>query len=134
MAVGIVESVGNGGHKKWRAWVMPWWSPLVGTDTPRTADGDESGVLPASRVDDVLYQLALDLGLGPSYGLFTNPVDVDAVIDALPRLERWRHWFMTHYGLVDLGSDTATSTPRASLALGVSPAERDAAQTALATN
>ncbi|WP_160135809.1 hypothetical protein [Halococcus salsus] len=76
----------------------------------------------------------LDLGLDSDYELFANPVDVDTVIDALPRLERWRHWFMTHYGLVDLGSDTATSTPRASLALGVSPAERDAAQTALATN
>ena len=133
-----MESVGNGGHKKWRAWVMPWWSPLVGTDTPRTADGDESGVLPASRVDDVLYQLALDLGLGPSYGLFTNPVDVDAVIDALPRLERWRHWFTTHYGLVDLGSDTATESgdldAESIVALGVIPAERNAAQTAFATN
>ena len=52
----------------------------------------------------------LDLGLDSDYELFANPVDVDAVIDALPRLERWRHWFTTHYGLVDLGSDTATES------------------------
>ena len=137
-AVGLVESVGNGGHKKWRAWVMPWWSPLVGTDTPRTADGDESGVSPSSRVDDVLYQLALDLGLDPAYELFANPIDIEDVFDALPRLERWRHWFTTHYGLVDLGSDTATESgdldAESIVALGVTPAERDAAQTALATN
>ena len=77
----------------------------MGTDTPRTADSDESGVSPASRADGVLYQLALDLGLDPDYELFANPVDFDAVIDALPRLERWRHWFITHYGLVDFRGD-----------------------------
>ena len=69
-AVGLVESVGNGGHKKWRGWILPWWSPLAGkpTDSPRTSetDDDESGFSPAARVNDVLYQMALDLGLVPS--------------------------------------------------------------------
>ena len=89
-ALGMVESVGEGGHKKWQAWIIPWWSPLAGVDTPRTTETDESGVTPPSRWDDVLYGITLDLGLGPEYELFAGPVDVDEVFATLPVLERWR--------------------------------------------
>ncbi|WP_049998721.1 hypothetical protein [Halococcus sediminicola] len=97
-ALGMVESVGNGGHKKWRAWIIPWWSPLAGVDAPRTTETDESALTPPSRWDDVLYEIALDLGLDPEYELFAGSVDVDEVFAALPRLERWRGFIESHYG------------------------------------
>ena len=104
-AVGMVESVGNGGHRKWKAWILPWWTPLVDIDGPRTSEIDESPATAPSRVDDVLYQVAIDLGLEHEYELFESPVSVDEVFDALPRLERWRYWFCLHYGLLDMQPD-----------------------------
>jgi hypothetical protein len=98
-ALDLVESVGNGGHKKWAAWILPWWSPLADVEAPRTAETNENGVAPPSRVDDVLYQAALDLGLDPEYELFAAPVDLDAVFAALPDLDRWREFISDHYGL-----------------------------------
>ncbi|WP_435078673.1 plasmid replication protein RepH [Halococcus sp. AFM35] len=101
-ALGVVESVGEGGHKKWRAWIIPWWSPLAGVDTPRTAETDENGVTLPSRWDDILYEIALDLGCDPEYELFAGFVDVDEVFATLPALERWRGFIESHYGLVDI--------------------------------
>jgi hypothetical protein len=101
-ALGMVESVGNGGHKRWQAWLVPWWSPLANADSPRTADTDENAVTPLSRWDDVLYEIALDLGCDPEYELFAWPLDIDEVFAALPALGRWREFFEAHYGLVDV--------------------------------
>jgi hypothetical protein len=101
-ALGMVESLGEGGHKKWQAWILPWWSPLAGVDAPRTAETDESGVTPPSRWDDVLYDVVLALGCDPEYELFAGSVDVDEVFATLPALERWRGFIESHYGLVDV--------------------------------
>lgn len=129
-AVGMVESVGNGGHKKWQAWVVPWWSQFANTDTPRIASTDESGVSPAYRVDDVLYQIALDLELDPGYELFESPIDIDAVIDALPRLDRWRHWLKQHYDLVDIEAMGDSSESQAAT-VGIQPASSHPDQSSL---
>jgi DNA-binding transcriptional ArsR family regulator len=101
-ALGMVESVGEGGHKKWRAWILPWWSPLADIDTPRTDETDENGVTLPSRWDDILYEIALDLGCDPEYELFAGSIDVDEVFATLPALERWRGFIESHYGLVDV--------------------------------
>ncbi|HET7323737.1 MAG TPA: plasmid replication protein RepH [Halococcus sp.] len=98
-ALGFVESVGNGGHRTWNAWLIPWWSPLAAVDRPRTADNTSSSPAPPSRWDDVLYQIVLDLDLDHDYNLFAGPVDSEAVFDALPMLDRWRGVFEMHYGL-----------------------------------
>lgn len=105
-ALDLVESVGNGGHRKWLAWIVPWWSPLADVDRPRTADDDDDRTaFPASRWDDVLYQVALDLDLDPEYDLFATPVDIEDVCNALPRLDRWRGFILGHYG-VDPSDET----------------------------
>ena len=101
-AVGMVEATGNGGHKQWQAWLIPWWSPLADAERPRTVDGDESTLARPSRWDDVLYELALDLGCDPDYELFAGQIDIEEVFAALPALERWRRFVETHYGLVDI--------------------------------
>jgi hypothetical protein len=108
-AVGMVESVGNGGHKQWQAWLIPWWSPLTDVERPRTADTNENSITPSSRWHDILYEIALDLGLDPEYELFAWPVDADEVFAALPRLERWRGFVKTHYGLVDIENPQPTT-------------------------
>jgi hypothetical protein len=95
----LVDAVGNGGHKKWNGWILPWWSPFGDLEAPRTADADENSLMLPSRADDVLYQAALDLGLDPEYDLFATPVDVDAVFAALPDLDRWRGFILAHYDL-----------------------------------
>jgi hypothetical protein len=107
-AVGMVESVGNGGHKRWQAWLIPWWSPLAGIDAPRTAGGDESTLTRPSQWDDVLYEIALDLGLEPDYELFAGPVDADEVFATLPALDRWRGFVETHYGRGPISTTVAT--------------------------
>ncbi|MGN8218529.1 plasmid replication protein RepH [Halococcus morrhuae DSM 1307] len=97
-ALGIVAPTGNGGHRKWQAWLIPWWSPLAGVDAPRTVDGDESTLARPSRWDDILYETTLNLGLDPKYELFAGQVDIDEVFVTLPRLSRWRGFFESHYG------------------------------------
>src|SRR5699024_4872293 len=37
-ALGIVEPTGNGGHRKWQAWLIPWWSSLAAVEQPRTVE------------------------------------------------------------------------------------------------
>jgi hypothetical protein len=108
-ALGMVESVGEGGYKKWRAWIIPWWSPLAGVDAPRTAETDENTVTPPSRWDDVLYEIALELGPDPDYELFAGSVDVDEVFATLPALERWRGFIESHYGLADIEQPTSAT-------------------------
>jgi hypothetical protein len=143
-AFDLVESVGNGGHKKWNAWILPWWSPLADVEAPRTADTDENDVTPPSRVDDVLYQAALDLGLDPEYNLFATPVDVDAVFAALPDLNRWRGFIVDQYGLdvgdsvipgrpfdQHSGSDTIDSASTHAAQVGLPPADCDYEQTSI---
>ncbi|GAA0462875.1 plasmid replication protein RepH (plasmid) [Halococcus dombrowskii] len=107
-ALGMVESVGEGGHKKWRAWIIPWWSPLAGVNEPRTDETDESGVTPPSRWDDVLYDIVLALGCDPEYELFAGSVDVDEVFATLPALEWWHGFIESHYGLVDVEQPAST--------------------------
>ncbi|WP_435078445.1 hypothetical protein [Halococcus sp. AFM35] len=139
-AIGLVEATGNGGHKQWQAWIVPWWSPLTDIDGPRTADGDKSALVRPSRWDDVLYEIALDLGLDPDYELFAWPVDADEVFAALPRLERWRGFVKTHYGLADVehpaltpNDDTIEDGPDApsSVEIGCGPAARSGEQVSL---
>ena len=101
-ALGMVESVGEGGHKKWQAWIIPWWSPLANVDTPRTAETDENAVTPPSRWDDILYEISLDLGCDPEYELFAGSIDADEVFTTLPALKRWRGFIESHYGLADI--------------------------------
>lgn len=113
-ALGMVESVGNGGHKEWQAWIIPWWSPLAGVDAPRIDDSDENAVTSPSRWDDVLYDIALGLGLNPEYELFAGPVDIDKVFAALPALEQWRGFIETHYGLTDIEDRPPIDTGRLS--------------------
>lgn len=124
-ALGMVESVGEGGHKEWQAWIIPWWSPLTDVGSPRTADSDEYSLSPASRWDDILYELALDLDLDPEYELFAGPVDADEVFAALPELQRWRGFVESHCGLTDLKSD---STDNQAVSIGQQP---DPAQTSI---
>jgi hypothetical protein len=124
-ALGMVESVGNGGHKTWQAWIIPWWSPLTAVDSPRTADSDEHSLSPGSRWDDILYELALDLDLDPEYELFAGPVDADEVFAALPELRRWRGFIESHCGLADVETD---STDNQAVSIGQQP---DPAQTSL---
>ena len=129
----------NGGHKKWNAWILPWWSPFADLEAPRTANTDENGVAPSSRVDDVLYQAALDLGLDPEYDLFATPVDVDDVFEALPALDRWRGFILSHYdpGGSDRPLDRARHSPDAlptpdhTVEIGSPPTGRDHEQTSL---
>lgn len=98
----------RGGHKKWRAWIIPWWSPLAGVNEPRTDETDESGVTPPSRWDDVLYDIVLALGCDPEYELFAGSVDVDEVFATLPALEWWHGFIESHYGLVDVEQPAST--------------------------
>lgn len=106
-AVGLVEATGNGGHKTWQAWLIPWWSPLAGVDAPRTADSDDESTLARpSRWDDILYRIALDLDLDSEYELFAGQVDIEDVFAALPALDRWRGFLEAHYGL---GSASTTA-------------------------
>jgi hypothetical protein len=114
-AVGMVESLGDGGHKKWRAWIIPWWSPLAGVDAPRMAETDENAVTPPSRWDDVLYEIAHDLGLDFDYELFAGVVDVEEVFAALPALERWRGFIKTHYGFVEAEDEPLPTPDRTSI-------------------
>jgi hypothetical protein len=107
-AVGFVESVGSGGHKKWRAWLLPWWSPLADVESPRTAENSDNAMNPPSRWDDILYQVALDLNLDYTHDLFATPAVID-VFNALPALDRWRGVIIGHYGL-DI-SDSSTADP-----------------------
>ncbi|GAA0455764.1 MarR family transcriptional regulator [Halococcus dombrowskii] len=97
-ALGMVEATGNGGHRKWQAWLIPWWSPLAGVDAPRTVDGDESTLARPSRWDDILYETTLNLGLDHDDELFTQPIDIGEIFTALPQLDRWRGFFEAHYG------------------------------------
>ena len=139
-ALGMVESLGNGGHKKWQAWVIPWWSPFAGVDAPRTAENDENAVTPPSRWDDVLYEIALDLGCDPDYELFAGSIDTDEVFAALPTLKRWRGFIEAHYGLVTV-EDESPATDRKSIEsthgpeyteIGVCPPAQQREQTSLA--
>ena len=129
-AVGIAESTNGGGHRKWSAWIMPWWSPLSDTEAPRTADGAESATSPPSRVDDVLYQAALDLDLNPEYELFESPISINEVFDALPQLDHWQHWFRIHYGLID-GFSTVSNIDEQIASIGIQPAGWHADQASL---
>lgn len=110
-AVGLVESVGGGGHKKWCAWLLPWWSPLADVESPRTAEDRDDAMNPPSRWDDILYRIALDLNLDYTHDLFATPVVIDDVFDALPALDRWRGVIVEHYGLDIAGSSIADPTP-----------------------
>ena len=121
-ALGMVESVGNGGHKTWQAWIIPWWSPLTDVDGPRTADSDEYSLSLASRWDDILYELALALDLDPEYELFAGPVDADEVFAALPELRRWRGFIESHCGLADVESD-GTDNQAVSIGQQLDPAQ-----------
>lgn len=143
-ALGFVESVGNGGHRTWNAWLIPWWSPLAAVDRPRTADSATTSPAPPSRWDDILYQIALDLDLDHEYELFLGPVDSEAVFDALPMLDRWRGVFEMYYGLgregrtiCDAGTDgRAAGVPavgRQVIDIGSPPTQRNRGQTALET-
>jgi hypothetical protein len=138
-AVGMVEAVGDGGHRKWQAWIIPWWSPLADVERPRMADSDENDLTPASRWNDVLYEIALDLGLAPDYELFAGQVDIDEVFAALPALNRWRGFVTAHYGFdtnaiaapestASTSESTASQTSGTIVAveIGSSPANRQA--------
>lgn len=96
-ALGMVEATGNGGHRKWRAWLIPWWSPLSEHKQPRT-DDEEQTITRAARWDDVCYEVALKFDLDPDYELFAAPVDRKEVFAALSQLSRWRGFFEAHYG------------------------------------
>jgi hypothetical protein len=142
-ALGMVESVGNGGHKQWQAWLIPWWSPLAGVDTPRTADSDDTAFVPPARWDDTLYRIVLGLDCDHDDDLFTWPIEIDEVFAALPRLDRWRGFFEAHYGLGPASATTATDgdSDRQSaggpldtshaVEIGAHPAERDCEQRSL---
>lgn len=120
--------------------VVPWWSPLAGVDTPRTAETDENAATPPSRWDDVLYEIALDLGLDPDYELFAGPVNADEVFAALPALEPWRGFIESHYGLADIEQPTSApdgdvieDCPDApsSVEIGYGPTDRGSEQVSL---
>ncbi len=104
-ALGIVEPTGNGGHRKWQAWLVPWWSSLSEHKQPRTAD-DERPIARAARWDDVCYGIATELDLDPDYELFAGPADREAVFTTLPALDRWRSVILAH---CDVDTD-ATAT------------------------
>lgn len=95
-ALEMVEATGNGGHKKWQAWLIPWWSPLSDIEQPRT--GDENEPTRPTRWDDTLYQVTCALGCTHDDELFTQPIDIDEVFTTLPQLDRWRGFFKAHYG------------------------------------
>jgi hypothetical protein len=87
------------------------------------------------RWDDVLYEIALALGLNPDYELFAGPVDSDEVFAALPGLERWRGFVKTHYGLVDIenpqpATDEDAEAPSV-VEIGCTPMARASKQTSL---
>ncbi|GAA0471530.1 plasmid replication protein RepH [Halococcus dombrowskii] len=119
-ALGMVEATGNGGHRKWRAWIIPWWSTLTDDKQPRTTD-EERTIARMIRWDDVCYEIATELDIDPDYELFATPVDRDEVFAALPALDRWRGFILAHSDAGDTipapatTSDTAEHTKTHSL-------------------
>ncbi|EMA51729.1 hypothetical protein [Halococcus salifodinae] len=97
-ALEMVEATGNGGHRKWQAWAIPWWSPISESDTPRTAESDDNAVARPTRWDDTIYRIVCALDCDYDDELFTQPIDVDEVFATLPRLDRWRGFIEAHYG------------------------------------
>ena len=102
-----------------------------------TAETDENTITPPSRWDNVLYEIALDLGLDPDYELFAGSVDADEVFTTLPALERWRGFIESHCGLTDieppasaLGGDVIKDGPDASssVEIGSGPTDRGSEQ------
>ena len=141
-AVGLVESVGNGGHRKWKAWIIPWWSPLANVDEPRTTDTDRETLAWPSRWDDVLYEIALGLGLDPNYELFVGPVVFNEVFDALPVLDQWRGFIETHYNLANtettanraVDTNVELSDSEYTVEIGLQPAGRDHEQASISAD
>ena len=58
----------------------------------------KSGKRGSSRWDDVLYEIAFDLGCDLEYEVFARQVDIDEEFTTLPRLERWRGFVESHCG------------------------------------
>jgi len=111
-ALGIVEPAGNGGHRKWQAWLIPWWSLLSDSDTPQT--GDDNAIARPTRWNDTVYQIVLTLDCNYDDELFTWPIDIDEVFATLPQLDRWRGFIEAHYSHGAASADTDSNADRES--------------------